>query len=404
MKSDTDILSSKELSMVEAVMEDLSRTRVKTGDRPLSFMENETFRDVLTSILRQQKAFHQKGTTARRLFHAKSNGLVDGTVLVLPNIPDHLRKGMFAYVGREFNLRIRFSQGINLPDPLPNAHAAALELSDVPGEKLLPGDEQSSRCNIILIDDPRFLVKDIETMRELIEFREGAVKLMTALKSLLRKATWRAGEVLSTLKSALHGFTGALRHGLRSAVRSPMTPYVGATSLLHPATNPLRLTYHSQPPYALGNTPVKYVLAPIVDNSLPGFFWRFLTFDRWWNILDPDMLRKEASWHLQRAPARFVLHVQPMRHDRLVQDNRGAWSSEPGDSVDNPMIPWKGERIPVALLTIPRISEELSKSAGEALSFNPWRVPLENRPLHLLGWLRLAAYLLDFRWRSGENG
>jgi hypothetical protein len=144
--------------------------------------------------------------------------------------------------------------------------------------------------------------------------------------------------------------------------------------------NPLQLAYYSQVPYAWGQGACKFALIPA---DAPSFFPLS-------NRLGRDYLRKVAERTLRRREVRYHFCVQ------LQQDPAR-------ESVEDSTVAWAGAYVPVADLTLLKVTQPIQESDGEALSFHPWRALKEHQPLGWPGRARLAAYTASLRWRTEQN-
>ncbi len=75
--------------------------------------------------------------------HPKTLGCVRAEFVIEPDLPEHLRVGVFAEA-RRFLAVVRFSNGHHSDDRRGDIHGVAIKLLDVDGEKLLP-DERAAR-------------------------------------------------------------------------------------------------------------------------------------------------------------------------------------------------------------------------------------------------------------------
>lgn len=142
--------------------------------------------------------------------------------------------------------------------------------------------------------------------------------------------------------------------------------------------NPLTTAYYSQLPYQFGDYACKFALIPDQSSSffsLPSAF-------------DAHFLRHAVENVLRQREAKFRLCVQFQKE---------------GESIADSSRVWKGRFLNLGELTVLRHPGEIPESAGEGLSFNPWRTIAEHRPLSWAGRARLAVYRADFQWRSKEN-
>jgi hypothetical protein len=298
---------------------------------------------IVQGVIDTQKRNYVPGTVATRDVHTKSHGTYTAIFRVLDNLPKSMRRGLFASAAA-YPATVRLSNGApgKGADIKPNVRGFALEVGRVPGEKLLLGDEASDKVNFLLANHPT-------SFHEFLEH-------YPVIQELLSK-----GNLLGLLKQYPHEGRMLLR------------------AVFKFIKNPLHITYFSQTPYMLGDDmAVKYVMIP----ASKGCFFSFP------NIFKADYLRLAAQKVLRRAPAKFWLCVQALTAV---------------DSIEDPSIAWVGPMIPVAELTINQITGSVPESAGEGLSFNPWRTLLAHKPLGWVNRVRQAVYRADFEWRSLIN-
>jgi len=297
---------------------------------------------VVDLIIAKQRQGHKKGQFARRDVHIKGY-LVEALFQVLPDLPEHLRVGVFEKACT-YRASIRCSAGLlgpNAYDILPNTRAAALKLHGVPGKKLRLGDENSSDHDFLLVNGPVFQVASLDQYIMVQEQGIGAAlaKMPQVIWPLLKQVS--------------------------QIVR-----------------NPFKVRYFSQAAYLFGDRACKYMLIPKVADS----FWPLP------DAFDPDYLRHAVEAELQRGPMELMFCVQ------FQQD---------GESVEDPTQEWKGVPVPLARLVLPQAQPgsylAILKDSGEQLSFDPWRVLPEHEPLGWVGRARRAAYKADFEWRTRTN-
>jgi hypothetical protein len=307
--------------------------------------------EIVSGTIADQERDYKPGTLARRDVHSKSHGSFDdATFTILPGILIGCRTGLFAEAGAVHPAQVRLSNGAPGvgPDWRPNVRGIAIKVHRVPGKKLLVGDESSDACDFLLANHP------VSFHRHLEDY--------PPIRALM--AQGKVGEVLKRFKPE-----GRL---LLKAV-------------LKLVKNPLKIAYFSQTPYKFGEgRVVKYALIP-APRGLVSRVLDFLTIP---NFFDGCYLRNAAARTLRRRSMQFTFCIQFQGME---------------DSIEDPSIEWKSELVPLAVLTIPRRQVPLLESAGETLSFNPWRTLPEHRPMGWVNRVREAVYRADFTWRTGKN-
>jgi catalase len=101
-----------------------------------------------------------------RAQHPKHHGCVRANFIVAKNVPEKFRVGIFTIPGNTFPAWIRFSNARKQDDRKTGGHGMAIKLMQVPGEKLLPGQEHGQTQDFLLLDSPTFFIKNA------IEFAE----------------------------------------------------------------------------------------------------------------------------------------------------------------------------------------------------------------------------------------
>lgn len=307
-------------------------------------VEAEIIKEIVQSIVSVQVAGHKPGEVARRDVHAFSHGTVAATFTVLSGLPAEYAVGIFAEP-RSYDTLIRFSNGTpnSMADILPNVRGFAMKLKNVPGRKLLSGQEDSTDVDFLLANHPTFFIADVE---DYVPVHDLVTK--NNFLQLIRKYPADTKRLL--------------------------------VSLFKLVKNPLTTTYFSQSPYLFGEgRAVKYCLIPTEPSS------RFSVP----NVFDKEYLMHAVQDTLRTHSTRFTFCVQLQTES---------------DPIENPTVQWNGPFVAVATLDVhQRGNQPLLESSGEGLSFNPWRVTAEHRPLGWANRLRQSVYESDFQWRDGVN-
>lgn len=290
---------------------------------------------------------------ARRDAHVKAHGCVRAEVDVLPNLPEHLARGVFA-APHTFRAWIRFSSSADhvQRDRKPDGRGMAIKLMGVPGEKLLPGLEHETTQDFVLIDYPEFVVRDAA---DYIEFTHDSTA-----GHPLRFFVSHGGRRIPQLKIA--------EHIALQKIRSPLDP-----------------SYYSMTPYLLGEgQAVKYGARPCAprDDDAARCGSDFLR----WNLVD-DLAEHGACFELQ---------VQVQTDARTMP-------------IEDPTVRWDPRASPyraVARITIPpqRFDTLETDEMCEALSFNPWHALPEHRPLGGINRVRKAVYATIAALRHDLDG
>jgi hypothetical protein len=285
--------------------------------------------------------------------HPKHHGCVRANFIVAENIPGKFRVGIFATPGKTFPAWIRFSNARTQDDRETGGHGMAIKLMQVPGEKLLPGQEHGQTQDFLLLDSPTFFIKNA------IEFAEFNAARLKSVSSQHPKLALIVGYFL---KHPLE-FLGLIK------IERKYSP------------NPLETTYWSATPYKLGTGAVKYMVdfrgigSPITGPAE-----------------SRDRLRAAMKLHLETRDAYFDFCVQPQ-----VDPTR--------QPVEDPRRLWETPTQNLATIHIPKqpFDSPAQMDFCERLSFNPWRCLPDHRPLGSLNRLRKATYVALSEFRHKQN-
>jgi hypothetical protein len=299
----------------------------------------------------------------RRDVHQKSHGCLNATFTVSGDLSDRFKYGLFSKPA-SYPAIIRLSSGqpkLN-PDSVKDARGFALKVLNVPGKKLLPGEEDGTAQDFIMINSPVFFIR---TIKEYVEFSKvlGAdpQAIHYFLPSFAKPWTWKPRE----MKLAL----GSFRREPKSLVTE---------------------RYYSLSAYKLGPSQyVKYSIKPCSRNHpMPpsGEVRSAAAF---------DYLREELENQSKAGDACFDFMVQPQvaGKNMPVEDATVEWSEK-----DSPFIK-------VASITIQKgdnNTEEMNRTC-ESLSFNPWHSLPEHEPVGTMNRVRKSLYQAVGNFRRAKN-
>ena len=304
--------------------------------------------------------------------HAKSHGCLQSEFMVNNrNLPPDLRSGLFAE-NKSYPAWVRFSN--NTSDPMSHdkdldLRGIAIKVMDVPGVKILEGEQDEITQDFLMFASPIFFVKNIKDYSEFIK----ALGKGEALKDLLMRP--RSLVQLATAQ-------------LKASVKR----------------NPLSLTYFSASPYRLGRrenpnrVPVKYSVTacdPIKAKNEPQG-----------NKSNPNFMHDALKQSLSSSDACFKFQVQlgdpalPRVYD--VEDPSVLWPEKRSLMHLRNFSPY----VTVAVLRIPRQDFDSGerKQFCENLSYTPWHSLPEHRPLGRTNRMRRKLYEAISSYRHSANG
>ncbi|MDB5513188.1 MAG: hypothetical protein JWR08_2671 [Enterovirga sp.] len=323
--------------------------------------------DTMRTIL--DTTFADRGRAIRSV-HAKSHGLLGGTITIPADLPVEYAQGAFARPGRhDILLRFSTNAGDILDDSITLPRGLAIKILDVEGEAL-PGHAGKRTQDFVLVNGPVFMARD-------------ARQFLGSLK-LLAKTT-------DTPQGWKKAFSAAFR-GIETALEA----VGGESSTLkslggHPMTHPLGETFYTQVPHLYGPYVAKLSVVPVAPDlvALKGAF------------LDvrgrPDGLREAFAEHFRSRGGEWELRVQ-LRTDpetMPIEDATKLWPEAASPYVT------------VGRITVPPQtgwSEALSGRMDDCMAFSPWHGLAAHRPLGRIMRARKPAYEASAGFRASHNG
>lgn len=290
-----------------------------------------------------------------RALHAKGPPGLEATFSVLPNLPEHARPGLFA-APASYRAYVRFSNGSggHHPDARKDVRGIAIKLLGVKGKKIIPGMEDATTQDFLLITSPATPVSNAD---EFLGLLRVVASPLTGLPKFVRQVG--LGRFLKIAKQ-------------------------GGKSLSVPTISVATRPYYSALPIQFGEYAVKYALKPH-QHSEPGAR----------RGSGADYLRDELEERLRRGPLSFDFQVQ-------------FYVDEQRTPIEDAAVEWRESDAPfvtLARLDLPK--QDLASPRGqrlqeyvERLSFDPWHALNEFRPLGNMMRARNVAYRVSTQERK----
>ena len=240
------------------------------------------------------------------------------------------RVGFFASE-ESHDVTVRFTNGapVSEPDAKAAPRGIGIKIHGVPGAKLLPGDETSTDFDLSGNAISFFVASDVATY--------------------------------NLFQRSIPAYV--LRH--------PLTAAKGGLAIRKPIDSPLSPRYFSISTFRFGSTAAKFVFEPCEVRS-----------PRVFDVNDAHYLRAALREETSEGEACLRVGVQIQR-----------------DPVAQPVEDLTVEReeehtpfLPIATLEFPKQDVGSSEETCSRMDINPWRVPLEHRPLGGLNRVRGALY------------
>jgi hypothetical protein len=289
--------------------------------------------------------------SAQRFGNTKTFGVLRGEFTVLPNLPSHLRHGLFAEQ-RTYPAWVRFSgPGPYAPPDVEDLGqcSVAIKVMGVPGPKLM--EDEHATQDLILVSPASFVTPNIKENAKLQRWVRAKAPLVYFINP----------------------FDSHLLHVVMQLLYSPMH------------SNPLEVQYYSNVPFLLGEgQAVQYSLRPRspARSRIPARPSE--------NYLRDAMVRTLAKddWTFD-----FMVQVQTDPHLMPIEDATVKWPER--------LSPY----VPVARVRLPaqRFDSDAQLAFADALRYNPWHSLAEHRPLGNSNRARRRMYWELARLRQGMN-
>jgi hypothetical protein len=331
--------------------------------------ESELIDKVVASMARVNQTVFDKHRHATRDAHAKSHGVLIGTLTVYEDLPPHLRQGLFRQPGT-YPLVVRFSSapGDIQSDRVPAPKGMAIKVIGVEGRKILPGHEDETTQDFLLVNHP------------VIPF--GHISAYWKVQQVLEKHADDSERARRAVAALAKGAAGVLN---LAGVENPTLEALGI-----PHHHILGETFHSMAALRFGDHVAKLSAAPFSPAV------RALTGQTYDPSHAPSIVRDQVVELFKELGAEYELRAQ------LCTD----LESMP---VEDASIVWPEDRSPhqpIARITLPpqdAYSPARRVYADDVLSFNPWHCIPEHRPLGSIMRVRIKAYEASTAFRHAMN-
>ena len=287
---------------------------------------------------------------ARRPVFLRLHGVAHGRLEIVPDLDESLQVGLFSEPGESYPVWVRYSSDISDGYlDYKTTVGIGIKVFEVPGEKILPPDEQAPTMDLLLQNIDVFFVDNAQDM---CEFTKA-------------------------------GFTGESDQWLAD---HPRTDEI-LQEMAKEVPSVLETDLWSVIPFHFGESNfAKYKLVPEdVPAAVSRPDYDYLSY------LHTDLVQR-----LQSGEAWLKLFVQ-------LQTN------EADMPTDQATVSWSEEESPpihVATLILPQqdITARGQAEYGETLSFNPWRTLKVHEPVGSIAEARKVVYQASAELRRNVNG
>lgn len=306
--------------------------------------------------------------------HAKSCGILHGTLTVKEDLDPHLRQGMFAEPGKTYPLiaRISTTSGAIRSDQARGVRGLGIKVLGVVGESKKRVSDKFPEANqdFVFVTEPVFPFRDVE--------HYATAGMRTA--RLLARTPDRGMIAVNTLLRGVRRIVERTGHHLPSTVRV----------FADPNRHVLGQTFYTAAPIRFGEYVAKLRIAPSSRSVID---------------LIPDEISRSGENALTDAVVAFFASnsAEYEVSAQLCTDT----SEMP---IEDAKVEWpeaKSRYVPVATISYPQqtaYSKALQNFGDDVLTFNSWRAIEEHRPLGGINRLKLKVYEAssDFRHRTNE--
>jgi hypothetical protein len=327
--------------------------------------EDETQAELIETLMEISDITYKDSGQGLRSVHAKSHGLLRGTLRVL-DLAQPYAQGMFATPKTvPVAIRLSTSPGDVLDDNVSTPRGFAMKAIGVEGARL-PGSEGAMTQDFLMVNGPAFLApsakKFLGSLKLLAATADKIPRLKRAFSALLR-GTEKVVEAVGGASGTLKGLGG------------------------QPETNILGETFYSQVPFLYGPYMAKWSIAPVAP-ALQALKDAPVDLSG-----KPDGLRGAVNDFFSAQAGEWELRVQLCTsiEKMPIEDASVVWSED-----ESPFVP-------VARITVAsQVAWDDARSAAmdDGLSFSPWHGLAAHRPLGSVNRVRQAAYLSSANARS----
>jgi hypothetical protein len=334
--------------------------------------------DKIKAALRKNNElqFKKNDGHAIRDAHAKSHGILRGELNVHPDLPEHLRQGMFAEPGKTYPVIARLSTtaGAIRSDQVRGVRGLAIKVLGVPGPRVLPGDNATTQ-DFVFVNHKVFPTGDAK------EYLTKGVPLAWVLARTPDRGMLVVNAVLRGTNRLLKRFGAELPDSIRL--------FAGEN------TYTLGETFYSAAPLRFGDYVAKISVGPS-SASVTALTGKTVSADA-----GPNAHAKAVVDFFRNNSAEYVVSAQlltdaaTMTIEDAIEDAKVEWSED-----DSPYQP-------VATITYPvqdTYSDERRSFGDDVLEFNSWRAIADHRPLGSINRLKKEVYLASSEFRHEKNG
>jgi hypothetical protein len=331
--------------------------------------EAEIDSEIVSTLRKISETTLAHGGTPLRSVHAKSHGLIHGTLTVHDNLPDIFAHGLFRKpASYPAVMRLSTTPGDILEDAVSTPRGLAIKIIGVEGPRV-PCSENDTTQDFVLVNAPAFGAPNAGAFLKTLKLLEPTTDKSEHLKKLTSAVARGAEAVLDTF----------------GAKSSTLVSLGG-----HPEHHILGETFYAQTPFLYGPFIAKFAVVPTAV-TLTALTKKDIESNGEANMLRnlvvEYFLKYSASWEL-RVQLCTDLEKMP------IEDASVAW--------DETVSPYVAVATRTAASQDPWTVEKID-AIDKGLAFTPWHALAAHRPLGGVNRARKTAYEMSAKFRS-ENG
>ncbi len=305
---------------------------------------------------------------AVRSVHAKSHGILEGSLTVADGLSPEFAQGLFAAPGSyKVYLRLSTNAGDILPDAISLPRGLAMKVVGVEGDRIERAE--GSTQDFVMVNGPVFQTADAKKFQGNLKMLAKTTDRMEGTKKVL-------SSVLQTVNSALETV------GIESSVVQSMG---GA-----PNIDPLGETYFSVTPFRYGDYVAKFRLKPVSQGLVE------LTGREIDTSVSDNAIRETVQAEMRDTAGEWLLQVQ------LCRD----LEKQP---VEDPTVEWKEEEAPFTTVATVKAApqdswnDENVRKVDDEMRFSVWTGLAAHRPLGNINRARKDTYEHSSQFRAAFN-
>lgn len=330
--------------------------------------ENDAIDGIVEAMTHESRIVADRERHAVRASHAKSTGLLVGTLTIAAGLPLELAQGLFATPGT-YDVAVRLAQGPGetLSDRVSTHRGMAIKVFGVRGEKLAGHADDTQ--DFVLASGPTFPSGTAQGFLRDAKQLESATPLSEGLKSAVSATARTLNKVLKAVgtESAKADFFG------------------------HPFSHPLSEPYYSQAPLRYGDFVAKVAAFPSSPELLA------LADAEIGTQADPEGFRTAVVSFMRQHEAVFELRAQ-------------LWTDAERQPIEDASVEWSEQDSPFRTVATLRLAPQEAHSVARAkyfddvMTFRPAHSLAAHRPLGSVMRARLKVYAALSAFRHQRNG